>query len=881
MATTFSDSLITVPLLPPRHVSRPRLLADLDRAADLPFTLLCAGPGAGKTVLLTEWAQNAKAQVAWITPGTADVAPRRFWNLLESALPDLDGKDRGGAGTAPDGVPDGVPDAVLDPVQLLLSQVPDPATPLVVIIDDAHLLTHPDILDGLDRLARSRQQGLRLILAARSDPLLPLHKYRLAGQMAELRAADLAMTPAEIREVLAVHGVSLPKREVDVLVARTEGWAAGVRLSAMRMEGTERPGDFVSQLALDAGSIGEYLVDEVLRRLPDDHRRLLVETSFLDEVTGPLAGAVTGMTGCEDMLAGLTRDNSFVIPLDPMRTRYRYHQLFGEILRYLLQRREGQAVCQLKERAAAWFEREGDLGSAMYWAVQADDGPRVASLLARGGLADALVHRQDLSGLRLRELVPPHQPAHPAEPAKSAESAVAAFAVEAAVAAPEAAAAELDRLRSWQSGQPLTDRELLVTCDVAELLLGQKACDDRAVDGAAARLLGAPGDAKPAVTPGLRAAVLLTQASVHLWHGRHEDVGALLEEAMTEAASDGQDGLELEALSMMACLDSLWSRANRADRALQRAQAMRKVKGLGAPPALELATAVSALFSGNLGGHARAVQRIVLSGAAGADPALETAAALVLAAGLLARDQRAEPRAILQEQADRVLPPALGAYRDIMLADLETSYGRPRSALARLERSRKTKFAPVAAPAAARAHLALSDLRSARDCVRDVLASPSSQISRFTFVEALLCDARIAAAGGDEGQALEILVHAFDAARGEVVLPFHCASASFAGLLARHPGMAGQWPAGAVAEARVTPVPVPAQRITRELPDPLTPRELTILRLLATTLSTGEIADELCLSVNTVKTHLAAIYRKLPASRRREAVLRARDLELI
>src|ERR1700733_13456969 len=412
MATTFSDSLVTVPLLPPRHVSRPRLLADLDRAADLPFTLLCAGPGAGKTVLLTEWAQNSKAQVAWITPGTADVEPRRFWNLLESALPDLDGKDRGGA-AAP------APDAAFDLVQLLLSQVPDPATPLVVIIDDAHLLTHPDILDGLDRLARGRHQGLRLILAARSDPLLPLHKYRLAGQMAELRATDLAMTPVEIREVLAVHGVSLPKREVDVLVARTEGWEAGVRLSAMRMEGTERPADFVSQPALDAGSIGEYLVDEVLQRLPDDHRRLLVETSFLDEVTGPLADAVTGMTGCEDMLASLTRDNSFVIPLDPMRTRYRYHQLFGEILRYLLQRRDGQAVALLKERAAAWFGRAGDLGSALFWAGGAGDGPRGASLLARGGLAHALVHRQDLSGLRLRDLVPPHEPAQPAEPAES------------------------------------------------------------------------------------------------------------------------------------------------------------------------------------------------------------------------------------------------------------------------------------------------------------------------------------------------------------------------------------------------------------------------------------------------------------------------------
>src|SRR5689334_11112255 len=204
-------------------------------------------------------------------------------------------------GGAPRGLPATMPrGTAIDLIQMLFSTLPGPAAQLVVIIDDAHVLTHPEILEGLDSLIRGGQPGLRLVLAARSDPLLPLHKYRLAGQMAELRAADLAMTPAEIREVLAVHGVSLPKREVDVLVARTEGWAAGVRLSAMRMEGTERPADFVSQLALDAGSIGEYLVDEVLQRLPEDHRRLLVETSFLDEVTGPLAGAVTGMTGCED-----------------------------------------------------------------------------------------------------------------------------------------------------------------------------------------------------------------------------------------------------------------------------------------------------------------------------------------------------------------------------------------------------------------------------------------------------------------------------------------------------------------------------------------------------------------------------------------------------
>jgi LuxR family maltose regulon positive regulatory protein len=840
------------------------LLADLDRGADLPLTLLCAGPGAGKTVLLTEWVRNCGVQVAWITPAPADAEPRRFWNLFESALTDLAGTARGSTGAA-------APQASLDPVDLLLSQASEPAAPLAVIIDDAHLLTHPAVLDGLDRLVRRWRPGLRLMLAARSDPLLPLHRYRLAGQMTELRAADLAMTPDEIRQVLDAHGVCLSDRDVDVLAARTEGWAAGVRLSAMRMEGTERPADFVSQLALDAGSIGEYLVNEVLQRLPAEHRRLLIETSFLDEVTGPLADAITGMTGSDDILAALARDNSFVIPLDPLATRFRYHQLFREILRYLLRRRGKQDVSRLKQRAAAWFESDGDPGSAVYWAVQADDGPTIGRLLANGGLAHALVHRHDLSGLRLRDLVPAPEP-------ESAQSAVAAFAVEAALAAPETAASELARLREWRDTHALTGENLLVTCDLAELLLGQKACDDHAVDTAAARLLSA-GKAQSPVSPGLRAAVLLAQAAAHLWRGTHDDVSPLLEEAAAEARRDGSDGLELEALAMMACHASLLLRANRADKAIARAHAMRKSKGLGAPPAMELAAAVRALFSGELSAQARAVDRIAATGAVGADPALDVAAALVLAGGLLARDHRVEARMILLEQADRVIPPALRAYRDVMLADFETLSGRPHAALALLHRDQGTEFAPVTAPTAARAYLALNDLRGARDSVRDVLASPSAQVSRYTLVDALLCDARIAEADGEEGQALEILVRAFDVARGEIALPFRCAQDRFAGLLSRHRDVASQWPAAP--DAAAVPLPVPAQRLPPDLPEPLTPRELTVLRLLATTMSTGEIATELCLSVNTVKTHLASIYRKLPASRRREALVRARDLELI
>jgi LuxR family transcriptional regulator, maltose regulon positive regulatory protein len=871
MPNAIGDSRLTVPQLPPRHFSRPRLLAALDAAARSPLTLLSAGPGAGKTVLLTDWVRRGGTRVAWLNPTASDAEPRRFWRLLMSALRECDGADRG----LPIAMPQG---AAIDLVQALFSAVPEAAAPLVVIIDDAHVLTHPEILEGLDSLVRAGQPGLRLVLAARSDPLLPLHRYRLAGQMRELRAADLAMTSAEITEVLAVHGVSLGERDFGILAARTEGWVTGVRLSAMRMEGAEYPEHFVSELALDPGSIGEYLVDEVLRQQPEAQRKLLIETSFLDEVTGPLADAITGLSGCGDMLADLARENSFVIPLDAAHTRFRYHQLFAEILRYLLQRRMHQDVSRLHERAAAWYESCGDLGNGLRWAVRVGDWRRVARLLARGGYAHAFVHRQDLFGLGLRDLLPLRLSGG-ADTAEAAEFAVAHAAIDTIFADAESAASVLTRLPAVKSGEALADADLLVASDLVELALGQKACDLRAVDGAANRLLGRSGEAPAPAMPGLRAAVLLAQASTHLWHGRHEDVGSLLDEARAEAEHAGLPGLELEALAMMAFVDSYWARMNRADEMAQRAYALSKQKGLAAPAVLELAAALRSLTAGDLDGQALTLQRILLPDVIGSDPGLAVAVVLGQASVLLACGQVDAARIMLHE-AGRHVPPTLAVQRDVMLADIETSLGRPQAALRLLRGWRATEFAALTAVPCARAHLALKDLRSAHDSVRSALATASPQTGRFTLVDALLCGAQIAQLSEDPVRALEMLIRAIEIARGEIILPFTRLQDVFADLLARHPAVAAQWPV-----TRIGPQPEPAVKPAPMVPvgpvDPLTPRELTVLRFLATSMSTMEIADELCLSMNTVKTHMAAIYRKLPASRRRDAVLRARQLELM
>ena len=181
-------------------------------------------------------------------------------------------------------------------------------------------------------------------------------------------------------------------------------------------------------------------MDEVLRLPPEAQRSVLMETSFLPEVTGPLAVAVTGLAGRGDLLADLARENSFVIPLDAAQTRFRYHQLFAEILRYLLQRRMGQAVSRLHERAASWYEGCGDLGNAIYWAVRVGDRRQVARLLAQGGFVHAFVHRQDLSGLGLRDLLPLRLP-DGANAAEAAGFAVANAVIETVFAAGDAAAA--------------------------------------------------------------------------------------------------------------------------------------------------------------------------------------------------------------------------------------------------------------------------------------------------------------------------------------------------------------------------------------------------------------------------------------------------------
>jgi LuxR family maltose regulon positive regulatory protein len=459
-----SDQRFIMPFLPPRYLSRPRLLDRLDEAASTALTVLSAGAGAGKTLLLTEWAHRQDAPVPWIALTSADDNPRRFWRLFLEAVRTT-GQIRLPSMANYNGVAD-----LLDVV------FNDPGKPRgrsVIVLDDAHLLTEPEILHGLDCIVRRWSHRIRLLVAARSDPLLPLHRYRLAEQMRELRAADLAMTSEEAGQLLRIHGVPLAEEEVRILTARTEGWSAGLRLAALRMEHLERPGEFVALLAMDEGSIGEYLTEEVLAVLPQHVQRLLIETSFLEDVTGPLAEAVTGIDGCHPLLTDLARTNSFVVPADPARTTFRYHQLFREMLRQLARGQSAEAQRQLHLRAARWYRGEGDLVNALRWSVAADDPELARSVLAHGGLAQIFVSRHDQQSGTLMKLARQPRP-EDGPPARLAEYDITQRAI-LAVLADQADAARLAETPVRPADAAATDPALRLTAVLTELMLQEKA----------------------------------------------------------------------------------------------------------------------------------------------------------------------------------------------------------------------------------------------------------------------------------------------------------------------------------------------------------------------------------------------------------------------
>ena len=382
------ESKITAPRLPEWVVPRERITQRLAAGSQCPLTLVTGPPGAGKTMALALWVASADCPdaVAWVNLDDYDNRPKVLWSYVLAAL------QRAGI-AMPRALSAMVRESAIGHEFLLrlASSIATLNESTALVLDDLHVLTDPKVLDGLAYVLRNAGPGFRVVASSRLDPLLPLHRYRLSGELLEIRADDLAFTIAETRLLMAQQGVRLSRESVEYLKERTEGWAAGIRLAALSMVRHPDPDQFVKMFVADDGAGTGFLVDEMLDAQPAEMRDLLLRTSILGRVNEDLARELTGQSVAGDTLPALARANAFVIPVG--NGWYRYNALFSAILRLKLRHAYPGQEPELHLRAARWHRRNGSLTEAVRHAGHARDwrfaAEAVIDDLAMGRLIDA------------------------------------------------------------------------------------------------------------------------------------------------------------------------------------------------------------------------------------------------------------------------------------------------------------------------------------------------------------------------------------------------------------------------------------------------------------------------------------------------------------
>ena len=363
-------------------VLRPRLAGRLNEGLAQGLVLVCAPAGYGKTVLLAEWVRSGQRPAAWLSLDAADNDPARFWRHAVAAL------ERGGLEISQQIGPLLGPPAPSSFEPLLAALINEMTVrpgdgEAVLVLDDYHAITSPLVHESIGFLLEHRPAGICVVLASRSDPPLRLARLRARGQLAELRAADLRFTAAEAAALLGQEaaGSALPDEVMAALAARTEGWAAGLQLAALSLRGQDDVTGFVAAFTGSHRYVLDFLAEEVLERQDGQTRVFLLGTSVLERLSGPLCDAVTGRSGSQALLEQVERAGLFLVPLDEVRGWWRYHHLFADLLRARLEKEQPGRVVQLHRNASGWYEQHGLADDGIRHAVAAGDMAWAARLI--------------------------------------------------------------------------------------------------------------------------------------------------------------------------------------------------------------------------------------------------------------------------------------------------------------------------------------------------------------------------------------------------------------------------------------------------------------------------------------------------------------------
>jgi ATP/maltotriose-dependent transcriptional regulator MalT len=381
LASPLVETKLYVPKVRRSLVARPRLSDRLGHSGDSRLTLIAAPAGFGKTTLLTAWLAASTAEqraVAWLSLEESDRQPGVFWTYLITALQTV--VPGVGAGALP--LLQSAQTPIDTVVTVVLNELNTVSDEIYLVLDDYHLVDGPEVEAGMVFLLEHLPPHVHLVISSRADPALPLARLRARGELVEVRAAELRFTLDEATDYLnEVIGLDLTANDIAALAARTEGWIAALQLAGLSMQGRADVAGFIAGFAGDDRYIVDYLVEEVLRRQPDRVRSFLTRTSILDRLSGPLCDAVTAQPGGKAMLESLDRANLFVVPLDDSRRWYRYHHLFADVLQAHLLDEPADVAMDLHRRASRWYDQNGEPSPAVRHALAAGEVERAAGLV--------------------------------------------------------------------------------------------------------------------------------------------------------------------------------------------------------------------------------------------------------------------------------------------------------------------------------------------------------------------------------------------------------------------------------------------------------------------------------------------------------------------
>jgi LuxR family maltose regulon positive regulatory protein len=846
---------------------------------------LVTGPaGSGKTLLLESWMRSELQgdQVAWVSVGRDEHDAQRFWLAVIDELAGI-----------------GVVDAVTPApsfrgavvVERLASELDLLEEPVVLVIDDLHELRSRDALDWLELLLSRLPAQLRLVLATRQQPALGLHRLRLKGRLVELDEPELRFSLQETRELLDASGVTLSDEGLATLHERTEGWVAGVRLAAISLARHPDPERFVTEFSGSERTVAGYLLAEVLEQQPPEVRDLLLRTSVLERVCGPLADALTGRDGSERALQQLEEANAFVTALDEGRTWFRYHHLFADLLRLELRRTAPALVESLHRTAAAWHEAHGDVVDAIRHAQAARDWPGAGRLLA-AHYGDLLFQGRLATLIALLDAFPSDASEADAEIALAC-GATSAFDGLVDEAAAHAARAEhlhhaVPRDRRWFFDVRLASVKLLLARRRGDRVTAAEQLDalERAVaDG------NEPRTARDLMLSNdLRAAALMNLGIAELWSSRLQHARRHLEHALELARRSGRPWLEVGCLAHLAMLASLTGQsASLALDLTEQAVGIAEAHGWSTDPMVGAAFAIGGEALVRLGRFEEAERWLNRAERALGPDEPETELVLQGARGLLRFAQgRVDEALAAFRAAQRMQTLLIGEHaltvelagRALQAQVQSGDVVGARAALAELDPQERDQAAMRIAAAAV--HLAEGEPELTLDVVEPVAAcSVEALRPRWSAIDALLFAAAARDRLGDRPGAEASIERALElAAPDRLVLPF--ALAPVRPLLERHPRYRTAHAVLLVAILDVLGGSAPRSDAGgAPAAHDLSAAELRVVTYLPTNLKAPEIAAELYLSNNTVRTHLRHIYAKLGAHSRNEAVARARDLGLL